>query len=925
MRQLAPAALGAGRNRDARRRHCISAPSCRATSQPPPHLASPPVAQVDFSLDIFGYDASSFGAQQRADLCAGLVAAAGAVAPAALACVVGDVYSRHVPFLAAVASGYVQWQFSARPTAAELAAAEAQRDALALKLSADPTALFAAAGFASVKPNCACDGDAPVAAYSGVPLAFAAVTGVPLAQCDARRTYASAADEARQVGVDDGSGDAALTGKLCTADPAALAGSVAGVPGVASCRVYGSSVAASADPATAAVATMSVTGAAVVAAGSGYDGAVAVTATLSPGGAALEPTLSVAALKIPTDVSSPNLPLQSLTTGYVLTPPTATFNTPPGGVAAKATVLCGIGGTKDIDVPTIALDEHGSGYAVGDVLVVVGGGCVGAQVVVAAVSTDGSAGVEAWGAVGAARRGTSCTTWGFFDTACVKCADPAASGAKVAVSLRVVGYALVSGGSGYTALTPPVLRLTKSGSGTLPDHVPTYGTPLAAAFGGITTSVTGYAGTAAGPFAAVPTVAVAGSGGSGAAAAALMGVESLAVVKGGGGYTAEPTVTIAATSRGTGSGAVFTANLANGAVASFTKVQAGSGYSTIPSVAVDLPPASENGLLCSPTPIAGLADAASTPATVSSDPASTCKPLGINTIAKRPCSTPALKAGGVPGVVGVGDCSVVSAFRPTAGSATTRCAVMKQDPALSSAALSPPPPPPTKASPPPPPKASGSPSPKSPSSPSPKASSSPSAKASPAPGGPSAPSPKGVSPNAPGFSAPKSPAPKAPAGGGCTYGGNYRIQAVGREAECGVEFPSYYGGRPGGNQTLCATQSLELRTARQLPKPDRATFLLASTGEIKTVRRGCAAGEASWAPEGVKLRLRTAGEPKWKIEATGGDCNLVAIKSTAAGAALPYVSSPSPSGRRGCKERQLFMTDKVYTTGRQLFRLSKVE
>ena len=89
------------------------------------------------------------------------------------------------------------------------------------------------------------------------------------------------------------------------------------------------------------------------------------------------------------------------------------------------------------------------------------------------------------------------------------------------------------------------------------------------------------------------------------------------------------------------------------------------------------------------------------------------------------------------------------------------------------------------------------------------------------------------------------------------------------------------------------------------------------------MRRGCAAGEAVWTPEGEKLRLLTTTTPKWKIEASAGDCNLVAIKTTATGTAAPYVSSPSPSGTQGCKSRQLFMTDKIYDTGRQLYRLRK--
>lgn len=354
-----------------------------------------------------------------------------------------------------------------------------------------------------------------------------------------------------------------------------------------------------------------------------------------------------------------------------------------------------------------------------------------------------------------------------------------------------------------------------------------------------------------------------------ATATALMGISEITVVGGGSTYTSAPVVTI---TQGSGAGATAQAVVVGGAVSQVVVTAEGSGYLTIPTVLIAAPATSPStvGLLCAAAgqfiaasgslPAVGI-ETATGPSTADD---AACAPIGIDTIASLACSVPKL-ANGIVGQPGYTTCGVVSSFVPAATSTiATTCALIPQ--AFTTTVT---------------------------------------------PGAPS-PSPKAPSPSAP------APSPKAPA---CTYGGNYRMEAVGRAA-CGVEFPSYYGGSP-ANQTLCTTQSIQLRTEKQLPKVDRATFELASTGEIKTVRRGCGV-EAAWTPEGEKLRLLTTTTPKFVIEASAGDCNLVAIKSLATGTAAPYVSSPSPSGTQGCKSRQLFMTDKIYDTGRQLFRLRKV-
>ncbi len=378
--------------------------------------------------------------------------------------------------------------------------------------------------------------------------------------------------------------------------------------------------------------------------------------------------------------------------------------------------------------------------------------------------------------------------------------------------------------------------------------------------------------TTPGSFTSVPAVTMTCAGGIAGTASVTVGVTAYTPVLLGSGYTAAPAVTI---SGGGGSGATAIASInAAGQLVGVFAGAVGTGYTSAPTVTLAAPTTSTAGALCADSTnfIAGVGiQTASGPSTTAGAP---CAPLGFNYApialggsAGGVCSTPAI-SGGSLGAVNVGTCNVMSSFIAQTGALLApKCLVLPQSFTVV---------------------------------------------VTPAPTPAPAPAPKAPSPAAP------APSPVAPA---CTYGGNYRMEAVGRAA-CGVEFPSYYGGSP-SNQTLCSTQSIQLRTEKQLPKLDRATFELTSTGEIKTVRRGCAAGEAVWTAEGEKLRLLTTTTPKWKIEASAGDCNLVAIKSTSIGTAAPYVSSPSPSGTQGCKSRQLFMTDKIYDTGRQLFRLRK--
>ncbi len=764
-------------------------------------------------------------------------------------------------------TGYLTSGWTSTPTTEQLAYLTIQRDLLLASLNVNSTTILAGASLTGVQ-NCACNGLSVVTTLGNAVAPFTNIAGLPAgasgpAACSANLIYNATSAATLQVGVDDGtSSNGVNKGKFCTANPALVTGSVAGTPGTtSSCKVYGSST-GSANTATATVATLSVASATVTAAGSGYDGATAVAVTANPTGATFDVFLSVSNIVPPQDATSSTIADSKVATGEIMVfPPLVTFNVPvaAGGVAATATPLMGIGGAAGTDIPTFP--AAGSGYTAGDVLNVVGGNCVGSKVIVDAVDTAGK--VTAYKAIAITtltqpNRGTGCTAAGTFTTT-----GGTGTLATVAVTLKVVGYTLTNGGSGYSNADKPIVTFTVVGAtGTVPTVKPTYAA-LAAAAGGITTKLFALTPTAGGSYTTVPTLSITGTAGSGATASALMGVESLAPGNGGGFYPTNPTVTITAPQVANGIQAVFFANLVNGAVTSYTKIQAGTGYTSVPAVTIAAPPSADSGLLCSPTPIAGLANAIPTAATVSSAAGSNCLPLGVDTFAKLPCSTPILATGGVLGLPTVGTCSVVSAFKPETNVTTTTCALMKQTFA-------------TSVTPSPPPK-------------------------SPAASPPAA-----------------TPSPVLPT---CTYAGNYRMEAVGRAA-CGVEFPSYYGGSP-SNQTLCSTQSIQLRTEKQLPKVDRATFELTSTGEIRTVRRGCAAGEAVWTPEGEKLRLLTTTTPKWKIEASAGDCNLVAIKSTATGTAAPYVSSPSPSGTQGCKSRQLFMTDKIYDTGRQLYRLRK--
>lgn len=435
---------------------------------------------------------------------------------------------------------------------------------------------------------------------------------------------------------------------------------------------------------------------------------------------------------------------------------------------------------------------------------------------------------------------------------------PGASVSSANFVLKVNSIQVVNGGA-YTTMPTAVL----TGGGVVPS--------LSSAVD-VTVKVASIAASG-GSFQSVPALFVTGPGLTPATATALLGVGEVTVTSSGSGYTAAPTVTF---SQGGGAGAAAQAVVVSGGVRTpdgLIVTAPGSGYLSLPTITFSTPVvASTIGQLCAAPgsfiPAAGSLPAVGIEVAAGAD-STCCAPIAIDTIAARPCSSPQLAAAGIIGVPGVATCGVVSSFVPsaTATIAATTCALIPQ---AFTTTVTP-------------------------------------GKASPSPASPAAPSPKAPAPS-----------PAAPA---CTYGGNYRMEAVGRAA-CGVEFPSYYGGTP-ANQTLCTTQSIQLRTEKQLPKVDRATFELASTGEIKTVRRGCGV-EAVWTPEGEKLRLLTTTTPKWKIEASAGDCNLVAIKSTATGTAAPYVSSPSPSGTQGCKSRQLFMTDKIYDTGRQLFRLRKV-
>jgi trypsin len=171
------------------------------------------------------------------------------------------------------------------------------------------------------------------------------------------------------------------------------------------------------------------------------------------------------------------------------------------------------------------------------------------------------------------------------------------------------------------------------------------------------------------------------------------------------------------------------------------------------------------------------------------------------------------------------------------------------------------------------------------------------------------------------------PAPAPPAPDDCAWAaGEYRVAAVGR-FECGTEFASYYGGSA-RNQSLCTTQSVQLRSTKQLPNRDRALFRIAAAAgdgafTVSTVRRGCAAGEARWTPSGTRLRLIAGSAATWILEPVGGDCDVVTFRSTA-GLGLPYVSAPSAAGSLGCRSRELYLTAAETSSGRQSFKLTKV-
>ena len=181
------------------------------------------------------------------------------------------------------------------------------------------------------------------------------------------------------------------------------------------------------------------------------------------------------------------------------------------------------------------------------------------------------------------------------------------------------------------------------------------------------------------------------------------------------------------------------------------------------------------------------------------------------------------------------------------------------------------------------------------------------------------PSPPPPSPPSPPPSPVPSPAPS------CTYSGEYRIAAVGRAA-CGAEYASY--GSSVHNQSLCATQSVQLRSAKQLPNPDRGLFRITRAGAkrhvVGTARRGCTAGEARWTPVGARLRLINGSAATWVIEPVGTNCSVVSFRSGADDFNAPYVSAPIAVDSRGCRSRELYFTMVATVMERQTFVLSQV-
>ena len=780
-----------------------------------------------------------------------------------MTCTVTGTVSLTTPTQAAV-YGYATVQWYSTPTAQQLNLATAQVATLLGSLSTNTSGIFAGTNL-TVTRNCACDGNLEVFDTNSTPFGYAPIvgSGLPTGFCDAKEASTVT------VGVDNGLVTPANRGKFCSS-PLLVAGGVAGTPGSGTCMSYGVATGANANSATAAVSSLQVLSASVTAAGV-YSDFPAVTDTIGAGTTTYTPSVGVVSIGVDTT----------------------------GSAAAF-----GPGDFNDFtSLPTVTITgTGGSGAAARPVMGLVGSGAYVANTAYTAGVACGTAAVTRtlpWtannGAAGTVTFSITVTT-GATATTAITVSDPGTGFTTLPTTITVNGLSAVPGISSCTTAFVPILPtafelyvqsviVTDSGSGytaALPAITITGGggttVPAADLLASVKVTSIAVGGDVEG-YAAPPTVAVTGTvatGFTGATAVAAMGVAGFTVTNGGASYTSAPTVTI---TQGSGSGASAQAVIVSGAVSQIILTAPGTGYLSIPTVVLAPPSgASTTGQLCA---AAGsfIAASGSLPAigvqtATGPDASSTvCTPIGVDSVALAPCSTPTLATGGISGTQYVGTCSVISSFVPATTPAglvlASTCALM---PVAFITTVTPSPP-------------------------------------APAP----APSPAAPSPKAP------APSPVAPA---CTYGGNYRMEAVGRAA-CGVEFPSYYGGSP-ANQTLCTTQSIQLRTEKQLPKVDRATFELASTGEIKTVRRGCAAGEAVWTPEGEKLRLLTTTTPKWKIEASAGDCNLVAIKSTATGTAAPYVSSPSPSGTQGCKSRQLFMTDKIYDTGRQLFRLRKV-
>jgi hypothetical protein len=234
--------------------------------------------QLYFSLFIPGYTVNSFWTAQKAALCDAITkdwpsSITGANCTVAS---ISSYYGFHSPSL--LVNGYAFFTWKSFPTTAELQAAASIRDSRISVLTTSPETILGNV-FPGSLPNCACYGIGVVTtpSTSGFPYTVN-ITGVPGFTCGAKLTYdGSANGQINQVGVDDGTVNAANRGKYCSTP--ATSGGVLGVPGSASCRQYG--VVSFAPGGTQATATVSVTNGGVSAAsvtvgGSGYYTAPAV-------------------------------------------------------------------------------------------------------------------------------------------------------------------------------------------------------------------------------------------------------------------------------------------------------------------------------------------------------------------------------------------------------------------------------------------------------------------------------------------------------------------------------------------------------------------------------------------------------------------------------------------------------------------------